>query len=114
MPPRLFSRHTFTTGTSDTEERLFLSDRKVYTFRTLPDNQTWEVREGDTLYTVAGALYRGIPRPAGLWWVIADFQPTPVHDPTLKLDNGRVLFAPSRRVVTEEILAEARRLESQV
>jgi len=43
--------------------------------------------------------------------VIADFQPDPVHDPTLSLDLGRVLFIPSVRVVTEEVFAEARRQE---
>jgi hypothetical protein len=43
---------------------------------------------------------------------IADFQPDPVHDPTLSLDLGRVLFIPSVRVVTEEVFAEARRQEA--
>ena len=43
--------------------------------------------------------------------MIADFQPGPIHDPTLALDVGRALVIPSVRVVTEEILSEQRRQE---
>jgi hypothetical protein len=47
-----------------------------------------------------------------LWWVIADFQSDPIHDPTRKLKRGRVLIIPSERTLTEEIFSERRRREA--
>ena len=113
MPPRKFSRHTFTTGIVDEYANNLLTDRRPYTFRSLGDNVQHVVKEGETLFTIAGQEFFPMPRPAGLWWIIADFQPIPIHDPTLKLTPGRVLFVPSLRTVQEDILSERRRLESQ-
>lgn len=113
MPPREFSRHTFVDGiTVDGYFQLTL--RTPFRFRALADNITYTVREGDTVFTVAGGHYQEFLRPAGLWWVVADFQPTPIHDPTRKLENGRVLFLPSPRAVRETIFSEVRRLESEL
>jgi hypothetical protein len=114
MPPRRFSRHSFTLGITDSVVRTLLTDRVTFQFRTLADNIQHVVEEGDSLYTLAAKYYRGLPRPSGLWWVIADFQPNPVHDPTLKLEVGRVLIIPSLRTVQEELFSEERRLESAV
>jgi hypothetical protein len=44
--------------------------------------------------------------------VIADFQPDPIHDPTLELEPGRVLVIASLRTVLEEIFSESRREEA--
>jgi len=53
-----------------------------------------------------------LPRPAGLWWVIADFQPDPIHDPPVALELGRVLAIASVRTVLEEVFSERRREEA--
>jgi hypothetical protein len=111
MPPRRFSRYTFCSAVLDDQERLFLTDREPYRFRTLPDNRQHVVKEGETLFSLAGLYFSPLPRPAGLWWIIADFQPDPIQDPTLALDVGRVLVVPSLRTVTEEIFSEKRRQE---
>ena len=114
MPPRRFSRHTFTEGVrlDDLgEEELFLTEREPFLFRELPDNRQHIVREGgDRLWTLAHTAFQGLPRPAGLFWVIADFQPQPIHDPTLLLIGGNVLVIPSTRTVEEEIFSELRRV----
>jgi hypothetical protein len=112
MPPRRFSRYTFTSGVLDDEERLFLTEREPYRFRALSDNRQHIVKEGDTLFSLAGRYFAPLPRPAGLWWVIADFQPDPIHDPTLSLEVGRVLVVPSIRTVVEEVFSEKRRQEA--
>jgi len=112
MPPRRFSRYTFCQAVLDDEERLFLTDREPYRFRALPDNRQHVVKEGETLFSLAGRYFAPLPRPAGLWWVIADFQPDPVQDPTLSLDVGRVVVVPSLRTVTELIFSETRRREA--
>ena len=112
MPPRRFSRHTFTSAVLDDEERLFLTDREPFRFRSLSDNRQHVVKDGETLFSLAGRYFAPLPRPAGLWWVIADFQPDPIHDPTVALDPGRVLVVPSMRTVIEEVFSEKRRGEA--
>lgn len=111
MPPRIYSRFTFSSAILDGDERLFLTDREPFLFQSLPDNRQHIVQQGETLFSLAGRYFASLPRPAGLWSIIADFQPDPIHDPTLALDVGRSLVIPSVRVVTEEILSETRRQE---
>lgn len=116
MPPRKFSRHTFALGIKDqtiAPEALQLTERQPFTYRLLSDTRRHTVREGESLWTLAARYFRGLPRAAGLWWVIADFQPDPIHDPTVALAPGRVLFIPSARTVQEFIFSENRRLEPE-
>lgn len=111
MPPRRLSRHLFTIGFRDDSERLLLTDRERFFYVARSDNRQHVVRQGDTLFNLAQAYFKPMPRPDGLWWVIADFQPTPVHDPTLRLTPGRLLVIPSLRTVLEEVFNESRRQE---
>lgn len=109
MPPNRFSRHRFTLGVKDDDGNLFLTERVPFGYRERSDNKHHLVRTGDTLYSLAGRYFSAFERAAGLWWVIADFQPDPIHDPTLALEVGRVLVIPSLRTVQEEIFNERRR-----
>lgn len=111
MPPRRYSRFTFSTAVLS-DGQLFLTDREPFRFLPLPDSRQHIVKEGETLFSLAGHYFSPLPRPSGLWWVIADFQPDPIHDPTLILESGRVLLVPSLRTVTENIFAEKRREEA--
>lgn len=113
MPPRAFSRHLFCEATVDDEGDLVLNEPEAFDFVDLPDNRTHVVAEGDTLWSLAEAYFEGIDRAEGLWWVIADFQPDPIVDPTIKLEAGSVLVIPSLRTVTERLFNEARRAEDQ-
>jgi len=113
MPPRLHSRYTFSKGFEDTDEpgvRL-LTDRIPFEYRDLEDNVHHIVGEGDTLHSLAAQFFEPLPRPAGLWWVIADFQPEPIHDPTIKLTVGTTIIIPSVRTIEEVVFNEKRRLE---
>lgn len=115
MPPRRFSRFTFTEGTQLLvlgDERTFLTEREPFRFVELSDNRTHVLRRGDTLQSLAGRYFRGLFRPSGLYWIIADFQPQPIHDPTVLPPVGSVVFVPSKRTVEERIFSEARRRES--
>lgn len=114
MPPRRWSRYTFATAVRDADGDLVLYGEEPYRFREFTDNREHVVREGDTLFSLAASYFTGIPRPDGLWWVIADFQPAPIHDPTIELEIGRVLIIPSLRTVQEEIFSERRRRGSAV
>ncbi len=113
MPPLQFSRFSFVSSVLDEEtELLQLTDREPFRFAEFADNESHLVREGDTLFILANARFKGFPRPAGLWWIIADFQPEPIHDPTLKLTPGRSLIIPSIRTVREEIFNQRREAEA--
>lgn len=112
MPPRKWSRHTYTTVLryGDT---LLMTDRERYIGRNLPDNRMHIVRDGDTLFHLAGEYFKPLPRACGLWWIIADFQPTPIHDPTLRLETGRVLVIPSLQTVMN-LIFDTRRVREAV
>lgn len=110
MPPQPFSRHFFTSGIKDSTERLYLTDRDPFRFVEINDNRFHTVRAGDTLWTLADRFFDGVTdNAAQLWWVIADFQPEPIIDPTLALTPGRIVVVPSQRTLTEQIFSESRR-----
>jgi nucleoid-associated protein YgaU len=111
MPPRRYSRYAFTLGVSTDDGKLMLTERIPFRYRPLDDTIEVFVRDGDTLWGIANRAYAGLPRPAGLWWVIADFQPEPIVDPTIRLTPGQRLYVPSLRVVEEEIMGIDRRNE---
>ncbi len=110
MPPRIRSRYSFTFAFDEEDEnRKQLSEREPVRFRQFPDSRIHTVKEGDSLYFLAGRFFRPLERPAGLWWVIADFQPVPVVDPTLTLEPGSQLIIPSVPVVLDVVLGEKQR-----
>jgi hypothetical protein len=107
MPPGKFSRHRFSTAETDAAGKLFLLDRSRFGFVDRPDNRQHVVMFGDTLFNLAGRYFAPLPRAAGFWWVIGDFNG--VHDPTIELVPGTILTIPSIRTLQEEILNERRR-----
>lgn len=109
MAPRAGSRYIFCRGIRDYNRVKQLSDREPYGYQELSDNRTHEVREGDTLFSLAGLYFRPVSRACGYWWVIADFQPDPIVDPTLKLPVGQIVYIPSTRTLRNRILSEERR-----
>lgn len=112
MPPRKYSRHSFTSAITTSGEQL-LSDPEPFKFEDLEDNRTVIVSGGDTLFTLAYQYFQGLPDPALLWWIIADFQPTPIHDPTIELAPGEVIVIPSLQTVLKRVFSETdRRVEA--
>lgn len=110
MPPRLYSRYSFTQAIPQPDATLQLSDYEPYRYVALDDNIQYTAVAGDTYFHIAGQFYGAIgSRPAGFFWVICDFQPVPVVDPTVPPAVGSILWIPSARTVTEVILNEARR-----
>jgi nucleoid-associated protein YgaU len=115
MAPRRLSRYTFAEAVQDDAGDLVLTGGEPFRYQQFSDTQQVVAKAGDTLWSLARRYFggdqpgQGLPRPDGLWWVIADFQPEPIHDPTLVLEPGRVIHVPSLRTVQEVIFSEVRR-----
>lgn len=117
MPPRRNSRHLYCLGFKDPDDMpgdLQLTEREPFLYRNLPDNKQHTVVQGDTLHRLAAKFFAPIESAANLWWIIADFQPDPIHDPTIALVPGSVLVIPSVRTVVEALFSDDRRLESSL
>lgn len=104
------SRFSFCEGVLDEENRLYLTEREPYRFREHSDTRVHRVTEGDSLFDLAGRYFDPLPRACGFWWVIADFQPNPIIDPTIELEPGALILIPSLRVLTDVIFGEQRAL----
>lgn len=105
MPPRLNSRYQASIGKEDESGNLFLTEREPFRFDPkLEGIVAHTVGQGDSLQTLTYLYFQPMPNAEHLWWIICEFQPDPILDPTLALDIGRVLFIPSIRIVQEKIL----------
>lgn len=113
MPPRRLSRYLFSDGFKNEDGDFILTDPTPYRFKDFSDNIIYTTKHGDTLFAIADLHFKGVPRPSGLWWIIADFQPDPIHDPTIRFENGIQIVIPSLRTVVEEIFNERRRDEEE-
>jgi hypothetical protein len=109
MPLQVGSRYSFCLALTDDAGRMFLTEREPYGYSPETDNRTHTVVASDTLFSLAAMYFAPLPRACGFWWAIADFQPDPIVDPTLALDVGRVIFIPSKRLLSDVILGDARR-----
>lgn len=112
MPPGILSRHLFTRAIQQPDSTIILTDREPYGFREFTDTRRVPVKERDTLHGFAGFYFNvpDIERASDLFWVIADFQPAPIFDPTIRLTPGTTIHIPSIRVLFEEIFSEKRRV----
>ena len=111
MPPGEWSRYLFCWGLQDTDGRVGLSEREPFPYQDLEDNRYYTVSEGDSLFSIAERAFPSFPRPCGLFWVIADFQPEPIQDATVALEVGTELVIPSENTVRTLIFDERRRNE---
>ena len=94
-----FTRIFIDDVTDPSSEKTFLGFRDPIRFVDDRENVIHVVRAGDTLQTLAEKQFKGFEEPATLFWVIAEFQPTPIAEPTLRLTPGSLLVLPSPNLV---------------
>ena len=113
MAANEFSRHIRTEvyeDQSSPRRRTLRTLRIPFSYREHPGNSIHVVREGETVFSVSFKMYSelglSIPKysSARLYYAIADFQPTPIVDPTIQLRPGFRLVIPSVELVTTEII----------
>ncbi len=119
MAPRRRSRYAYSGGFVDADTGAFmLEDVEPVTFVDRDDNRTHIVSAGDTIFHLAERYFPSYDRGAGLFWIIADFQPDPpaglgvILDPTRALPIGATLYIPSERFIEDEVFNAARRQQT--
>lgn len=89
------SRYTQADLLQDSAGRIFTGLRPRHEFADIDDIWMHVVEAGDTLHSIAHDYYgTETSNGATYWWLIADFQPEPIHDPTIALEPGDVLLVP--------------------
>ncbi|MBU0999547.1 hypothetical protein KKG24_04610 [Patescibacteria group bacterium] len=107
------SRYKFCQVMLQSDSTVMLTDRVPYEFEPgLAGTHQHVASQGDTWRSIAHRYWRNsFGRYAGdLWWVIADFQPTAVVDPTIAISAGTVVHVPSPATVLS-VFDESRRAE---
>ncbi len=108
-----FSPHQYTTAKTNTLGQRFLTDRVPFRFVDAPDNRVHIVQEGERMEDIASRYYarfETVDTPAaGFAWLIRDFQPVTIIDPTIKLKAGQRLYIPSDNFVAQRIFDDRRR-----
>ncbi len=109
MPMFTWSRYRFCSVYEDDDGIQFLDEREPFRYSDQPDNYPHTVRGGDTWWGLAHRYFQGIPRPCGLFWLLCEFQPTPVVDPTIALVPATTVIIPSLRLVRTKVFTEERK-----
>lgn len=110
MPPNKYSRYQFSRARPDSAGRRYLEPREPVRYRELAGNKTYVVKSGDTPDSIATLAYTdSFPNPERLWWVLLDFQPTPIHDPTVSLSPGTEIIIPPASFLRDVVFSRRRR-----
>src|SRR5688572_12344109 len=115
MPPTLDSRHILASGVTRIEDGLtYLLDREPFRFVDRPDNRRIIAGVYDTWQSLANEWLKPIRNPAQRWWVLADFQPDPITDPTVPPVPGTLVYIPTPEFVLAEIDSRDRKAEAEI
>jgi hypothetical protein len=113
MPALRNSRYQHSTTYTDTAGRRFLTEPPLIPYVDSLENRVHVVRGGERLQDIAhqyfAALGDDVFPAAALWYIVAQFQPTPIIDPTLRLSPGLRLYIPSKAYVMSRVFDKSRR-----
>lgn len=94
------SRYNLADLYKDSSNRSYTSLRGRVFFDDVEGTVPHVVEDGDTLWSLADRYYGGlIDDDVNYWWVIADFQPEPINDPTIKLEKGQIILVPPLELI---------------
>lgn len=104
MPMYPWSRYRYCTMYADGDV-MYLDEREPFRYRDDTDNRYHTASEGDTWWGLAHLYFQGVPRACGLWWLLCEFQPEPVIDPTIAIPDGKLIIVPSMRLLRMKIFS---------
>ena len=100
MPPGIGSRHLQTlTVTRTTDGQAYLLDREPIRYVDRADNKRIIAQQSDTWQSLAANYLEPLPNPDNFYWVICDFQPDPIIDPTIQPTPGTIVYIPAPEYV---------------
>lgn len=113
MPALRNSRYQHSTTYTDTAGCRFLTEPPLIPYVDSLENRVHVVTGGERLQDIAHRYFKDLGDDtfpaAALWYIVAQFQPTPIIDPTLRLADGLRLYIPSKTYVTARVFAKSRR-----
>ena len=113
MPPLRNTRYEYTSPLINTAGQKFLTDRVPLRFVESPDTIVHVVQEGERMEDIAHRYYgrfeKDIIPAASYAWIIRDFQPVPIIDPTLRLKGGTAIYIPSKAFIAQRVFDPRRR-----
>lgn len=104
-----WSRYRYCTLYTGDDGVSYLDEREPYRYKDERDNRYHRAKGGDTWWGLAHMYFQGVPRACGLWWLLCEYQPTPVLDPTLTIPEDTLVVVPSMRVVRMFVFSSERR-----
>ena len=105
----ILSRYQFCESRTYIDGMTVLSGREPFAYRDESDNRYHTASAGDRLWSLAHTYFGSFERACGLWWIIGEFQPTPILDPTIALAPGTKIVIPSERLVHLEVFGAGQR-----
>ena len=113
MPALRNSRYQHSTTYTDTAGARFLTEPPLIPYVDSLDNKVHTVTGGESLQDIAHKYFGDFGSDtfpaAALWYIVAQFQPTPIIDPTLRLPAGLRLYIPSKAYVASRVFDKSRR-----
>lgn len=88
----------FTVEDGRLEQTYLLIRSKRVEYNPEADNRVYVGQAGDNLFSVAARHFRKYPRPASLFWLVGEYQPVPVLDPTTDLTGRELVIPPDSEV----------------
>lgn len=89
------SRYNLADLYKDASNKAYTALRSRIFFDDIDGTVPHVVEDGDTLWSLADRYYGGLEDDdVNYWWAIADFQPEPINDPTVKLTQGQIVLIP--------------------
>lgn len=104
-----WSRYRYCVEYKDEDENLYLDEREPFRYVESKDNRFHTVSEGDSWWGLAHVYFAGIPRSCGVWWLLCEFQPQPIIDPTIRLNIGTIIIIPSLQMLRLHVFSEERK-----
>ena len=109
MPMFQWSRYRYCTQFTGEDGVTYIDEREPFRYRDEKDNRFHRAKEGDSWWGLSHSYFQGVPRPSGLWWLLCEYQPTPVIDPTIIIPSNTLVIIPSARVLRMYVFSQQRR-----